>query len=252
MDLKALVKGTKKASPPKMLIYSEHGLGKSSLAAASPAPVFINIEDGLSEIETNAFPVTETYEDVKEQLSAILKEDHEFKTLVIDTVDWLETRINEYVCKNGSKESISDFSYGSGFQQTFEETVKIVKMLNKIHKERNMGIILLSHAIIKSFSNPLGDDYDTYRLKLREKNAELYLEYATLVGFLHIPVFVATETKGFSEKTKAVSPNSRILSVNPSACYSAKNRYFLTEDINIPSPSEGWKNLITAIKTREV
>lgn len=247
MDLKALVKSTKKASPPKMLIYSEHGLGKSSLAAAAPAPVFINIEDGLSEIETDAFPVAETYEDVKEQLTMVLQEEHQFKTLVIDTADWLETRINEYVCKQGNKESISDFAYGAGFQQTFEETVKIVKMLNKIHREKNMGIILLSHAVIKSFSNPLGGDYDTYRLKLREKNAELYLEYVTLVGFLQIPVFVSTEKKGFSEKTKTVSAG-RVLSVSPNAGFSAKNRYNLTEDIQIPSPAEGFSNLMDAIK----
>jgi len=247
MDLKALVKSTKKSSPPKMLIYSEHGLGKSSLAAAAPSPVFINMEDGLSEIETNAFPVALTYEDVKAQLTAVLTEEHGFKTLVIDTVDWLETRINEYVCLQGNKDSISEFGYGAGFQQTFEETVKIVKMLNKIHIEQHMGVILLSHAIIKGFSNPLGDDYDTYRLKLREKNAELYLEYVTLVGFLHIPVYVTTEKKGFSEKTKTVS-SGRVLSVSPNAGFSAKNRYKITEDIQIPSPSEGFKNLMAEIK----
>jgi hypothetical protein len=248
IDLKALVKSTKKTSPPKMLIYSEHGLGKSSLAAAAPSPVFVNIEDGLSEIETNAFPVAETYEDVKEQLSAVLQEEHQYKTLVIDTVDWLETLINEYVCQQGGKDSISDFGYGAGFQQTFEETVKIVKMLNRIHREKNMGIILLSHAVIKSFSNPLGGDYDTYRLKLREKNAELYLEYVTLVSFLHIPVFVTTEKKGFSEKTKTVA-SGRVLSVSPNAGFSAKNRYNITEDIQIPSPTEGFKNLMNAIKS---
>jgi hypothetical protein len=247
MDLKELVKSTKKTSPPKMLIYSEHGLGKSSLAAAAPSPVFINIEDGLSEVDAKAFPVAETYEDVKKYLSIVLTEDLGYKTLVIDTVDWLETRINEYVCQQNGKNSISDFSYGSGFQQTFEETVKIVNMLNKIYREKNMGIILLSHAVIKSFSNPLGGDYDTYRLKLREKNAELYLEYVTLVSFLHIPVFVTTEKKGFSEKTQTVS-SGRVLSVSPNAGFSAKNRYNITEDIQVPSPAEGFGNLMNAIK----
>lgn len=248
IDLKALIKSTKKASPPKMLIYSEHGLGKSSLAAAAPAPIFINIEDGLSEIDGKAFPLAETYKDVKKYLSIVLNEDLGYKTLVIDTIDWLETRINEYVCNQGNKDSISDFGFGAGFQQTFEETVKVVKMLNKIHKEKNMGIILLSHAVIKSFSNPLGGDYDTYRLKLREKNAELYLEYVTLVSFLHIPVFVTTKKQGFGEKTETVTSN-RVLSVNPSAGFSAKNRYNIVDDIQVPSPTEGFSNLMNAIKS---
>ena len=108
MDLKAMIKKTKKASPPKMLIYSEHGLGKSSLAAAARAPLFINVENGLSEIDTDAMDVPGTLEDVQEQLSMVLNEDHQYKTLVIDTIDWLETRINEYVCRQGNQKSISN------------------------------------------------------------------------------------------------------------------------------------------------
>lgn len=248
MDLKAMIKKTKKASPPKMLIYSEHGLGKSSLAAAAPAPLFVNVENGLSEIDTDAMNVPGTLEDVQEQLSMVLSEDHQYKTLVIDTIDWLETRINEFVCRQGNQKSISDFGYGAGFQQAFEETVKIVKMLDKIHTDKGMCVILLSHAVIKTFQNPLGSDYDTYRLKLREKNAELYLEYATIVGFLRIPVTVVEEKQGFTNKTKAIAPPDRVLSATPNAAYSAKNRYWITEDIPLPSPTEGWKNLVTAMK----
>lgn len=248
MDLKAMIKKTRKAAPPKLLIYSEHGLGKSSLAASAPSPLFINVENGLSEIDTDAMDVPGTLEDVQEQLSMVLNEDHEYRTLVIDTIDWLETRINEYVCRQGNQKSISDFGYGAGFQQAFEETIKIVKMLDKIHTEKGMCVILLSHAVIKSFQNPLGDDYDTYRLKLREKNAELYLEYATMIGFLRIPVTVAVEKQGFANKTKAIAPPDRVLSSAPNAGYSAKNRYWITEDIQLPSPTEGWKNLMVAIK----
>lgn len=251
MDFKKMVKKTRQSVAPKLLVYSEHGLGKSSLAAAAPSPLFIDVENGLAEIDTDALDIPATLEDVQKQLSMVLREEHQYKTLVIDTLDWLETRINEHICRRGSKNSISDFGYGAGFQQVFEETVKIVKMLDEIHTTRGMCIVLLSHTIIKTFQNPLGMDYDTYRLKLREKNAELYLEFATLVGFLRIPVVLTTEEQGFKETTKAISSQERVLSVVPNAGYSAKNRYWITEDIAIPDPKMGWSNLINAIKSNK-
>lgn len=243
---------TRESVPPKILIYSEHGLGKSSLAAAAPNPIFINVENGLAEIDTEmAGPVPETLGEIQSQLSSVLHDKHEYKTLVIDTLDWMETRINEHVCRQGGQTSIADFEWGSGYSHIFEETIKIQKMLDIIHKERKMCIILLSHAIVRNFKNPLGANYDTYHLKLREKNAQLYLEFLTLVGFLHISTYVNTEKKGFKEKTTVTASASRVLSVCPTPCFQAKNRYWIKEDIQIPSPQQGFINLMQAIKPKQ-
>lgn len=240
---------TRKNKPPKIVIHGDHGVGKSALAAASNNPVFINIEDGLENIDTDAFPVPETFQDVLDQLLFIYEKEHGYKTLVIDSLDWLETLINTHVCHEGGKDSISDFGFGKGFQAALEQFGRVVTALSKIRNERNMAIILLCHSHIKEYQNPLGESYDTFRLKLRDKNAELFLEFVTMVGFLHFETFVRKgEQSGFNQKAKAIGGTERVLSVAPHAAYQAKNRYDITDDIQLPSAEKGWQNIIKAIK----
>jgi len=239
---------TRKNKPPRILVHADHGLGKSSLGAAAPNPIFIQTEDGLESIDTSAFPLCKNFDTVLEQLSWVYAQPHEFQTLVLDSLDWTETLIAQHVCKEGNKQSISDFGYGAGFQGILEQFGRVIKALTAIREERNMGIILIAHSQIKSYANPLGADYDRHCIKLRDKNAELFLEWADLVGFLHFSVFVNTKKDGFGETTKAIGGTDRVLSCSPSAAYVSKNRYGITGDIAMPDPITGWNNIIAAIK----
>jgi hypothetical protein len=239
---------TKTSKPPRILIHADHGIGKSSLAAASPDPIFIQTEDGLENIDTNALPLCKDFDTMMLQLSEVYEQPHDFKTLVIDSIDWTETLIAQHVCRAANKASISDFGYGAGFQAVLESFGRVIKAVTAIREDRGMGIILIAHSQIKTYANPLGADYDRHCIKLREKNAELFLEWADLVGFLHFAVFTKVTRDGFGESTKAVGGTDRVLSCAPSAAYVSKNRYGITTDISIPDPTTGWNNLITAIK----
>jgi len=244
------IQKTKKNSPPRILIHADHGVGKSSLGASAPNPLFIQTEDGLDNIETNALPMVEDYQMLLGQLKEIYEEDHDFQTLIIDSLDWAETLINKHVCQIGGKDSISDFGYGAGFQMTNDCFGKIIECLNLIRQDRGMIIILIAHSQVKTYQNPLGSDYDRHQIKLRDKNAELFLEWVDVAGFMHFQTFVKTEEKGGFQKdaTKAIGGCDRILSCSPSAAYVAKNRYDIQTDIQLPTAVEGWNNLVNAIK----
>ena len=79
----ALRKG-KQDVPPRICIYGGHGIGKSTLASKFPAPIFISTEDGLDSLDVTSFPRATKVEDVVENIKTLIKEDHEFKTVVID------------------------------------------------------------------------------------------------------------------------------------------------------------------------
>ena len=239
---------TKKSKPPRIIIHADHGLGKSSLAAKAPRPIFIQTEDGLDEIDTEAFPMATTFNQAMSQLKSVYEEEHDYKTLVIDSLDWLEKLINAHICKEGGKESISDFGYGAGFQMAYEQFERVKNALNDIRTKKNMAIILICHSQVAAYNNPLGADYDRHKIKLRDKNAELFMEWADLIGFLHFQTFTTEKKEGFSTTVKAIGGTERVLSCYPSAAFVSKNRYGIKDDIIIPDPQTGWNNLITAIK----
>lgn len=239
---------TKKNKPPRILIHADHGLGKSSLAAAAPKPLFIQTENGLENIEAEAFPLCPDFETMMLQLTQVYEADHDYKTLAIDSLDWTETLIFRHVCSEGGKDSISDFGYGAGYTAALEQFNRVVKALTAIREERGMAVILIAHSQIKTYQNPMGADYDRHQIKLREKNAELFLEWVDLAGFLHFQTFTNKIEGGFGgERHKAVGGTQRVLSCAPSAAYVSKNRYNITDDIPLPDPTVGWNNLMNAI-----
>ena len=48
--ISSITKG-REAQPPRIMIYGSEGVGKSTFAALAPNPVFVQTEDGLSEID---------------------------------------------------------------------------------------------------------------------------------------------------------------------------------------------------------
>jgi hypothetical protein len=238
---------TKHTRPLRALIYGSHGLGKSSLAAAAPEPLFINLEDGLSEIDTVALPQTETFTEFMDQLRLIYSEDHGKKTLVIDSIDKLEVLIFQHVSRQAGVDAISDIPYGQGYGSALAEFNRVIAALTAISVDKNMHIILLAHAEVREFKNPLGENYDVYRVKLREKNGELFAEFVSLIGFLRFDVRTKTKQDGFSESTKVLPNAQRVLCCAPTAQYDAKNRYGINKPIPVPDPTTGWDNLIKAV-----
>jgi hypothetical protein len=112
-----------------------------------------------------------------------------------------------------------------------------------------MIIVLTAHSQIKTYQNPMGLDYDRHQIKLRDKNAELFLEWCDLVGFLHFQTFIKKEERRFgTDVTKVVGGTERVLSCAPSAAYVSKNRYGITCDIPLPDPKTGWENIVKSIK----
>lgn len=240
---------TRQSKPPRILIHADHGLGKSSLAAAAPNPVFIQTENGLENIDADAFDPCHSFDMLISQLTEVYTEKHDYKTLVIDSLDWAETLIFKHVCKEGRKDSISDFGYGAGFQAALEQFGRVIRVLTAIREERGMIVILTAHSQIKTYQNPMGLDYDRHQIKLRDKNAELFLEWCDLVAFLHFQTFTKKKESRFgAEVTKAVGGTERVLSCAPNAAYVCKNRYSITNNILLPDPKTGWKNVVKAIK----
>lgn len=101
--------------PPRITIHGVAGVGKTTFAAQAYKPVFIQTEDGLGTLSANHFPLARTFEEVLDALAALYTEEHDFKTVVIDSVDWLEPLIWGKACRDNGWASIEDAGYGKGY-----------------------------------------------------------------------------------------------------------------------------------------
>ena len=58
-DLKSISRNNA-ALAPRVMLYGVEGVGKSTMAAYSPKPIFILTEDGLGSLPVQHFPLAKT------------------------------------------------------------------------------------------------------------------------------------------------------------------------------------------------
>ena len=100
MGLMQQIQSGRSAAPPRMLVYGTEGIGKSTLAAHAPNPIFVQTEDGLGEIDCHKFPLATSFDDVQAALAELHNEQHDYQTVVIDCLDWLERLIWDAICQD--------------------------------------------------------------------------------------------------------------------------------------------------------
>lgn len=214
--------------PQKAVVYGPEGVGKSTLAGHAPEPVFLDTEGGTHHLDVARFDAVTTWEEITAAVSQLAKADHPFKTLVIDTADWLEKRLAEHLCRKSNKESLEDYGYGKGWVILAEEFARFLTSLNAL-TDRGMHVVFLAHSTVKKFEAPdQAGSYDRFELKLSKQNAPLLKEWADLVLFGNFVTKIAEKDNG---KMRGLGGKERVLFANHSAAYDAKNRHGLPDKL---------------------
>lgn len=223
--------------PPRILIYGTEGVGKSTFAASAPKPIFIQTEDGLNQINCAKFPLVHVYQEVIDYLGSIRDDAHDYLTLTIDSLDWLERLVWDHVCERSNVKNIEKVGGGfaKGYTFALDEWREIIDILNTIRSKRNMAIILVAHAKIEKFEDPESPTYDRYSPRLHKHATALFSEWADAVLFATRKSITVKEGKGFEERNIAQpigkDGGERIIrSVGSPACV-AKNRYGMPDQL---------------------
>ena len=232
MKLLEQVQRGKVAAPRRTLMYGVHGVGKSTFGSMAERPVFIQTEDGLGNIECERFPVAGKYADVIAALAELYTEPHEYQTVVIDSLDWLERLIWADVCQKRGVESIEDIGYGKGYVFALTNWREVLAGLDALRNERGMGIILIAHAQIERFANPETDTYDRYSPRLQKLASALVQEWCDEVLFATYKVLTKTTTESFDRKrVQGLGTGERILRTTERPAHVAKNRLGLPDEL---------------------
>lgn len=238
-DLKSIKRNTSFAAP-RVLVYGVEGIGKSTFAAGAPEPVFIQTEDGLGSLAVDHFPIAAKVGDVLDAISTLFDDGHSFKTVVIDSLDWLETLIWRDI---ESRYDAKDLAYGKGAMIAADKWREILDGLTALRNDRSMSVILIAHTEIKRFDSPETEPYDRYQPKLQARSSALVREWCDAVLFANYKTLIKKDDVGFNKTvSRGITTGERLLFTSERPAYMAKNRYGLPDSIPL-----SWEAFETAI-----
>jgi hypothetical protein len=249
MSLMSRVERGRTPKPPRLLVYGTEGIGKSTFGSQAPKPIFIQTEDGLGEIACDKFPLASTYDEVVAALADLRTEQHEYETVVIDSLDWLERLVWDKLCAQYGVNSIEkvDGGYARGYTHALAYWREIVEHLNALRNHRGMVVLLIAHSKVERFEDPESSSYDRYSPRLHKHAAALITEWCDAVLFATRKFRTQSEDAGFSKKRTiahaiGTDGGDRILRCVGGPSCIAKNRYGIVEELPL-----SWAAFVAAL-----
>lgn len=219
--------------PQRVVVYGAPGVGKTQLAMAFPSPVFLCAEEGLGARAVARFEGTVTsYAQVHDAFTQLYRERHDFKTIVLDSLDWLMPAITaEALTRHGAK-SMDDkdaVDYGRGHRWVCEAVGDLLRWANLTAAHRGMHVVIIAHAQAVEARAPQGEKYTAWGLGIPRPSARLVTEWADEIWFVATDVCATAENKKTHERL-GYGTSSRIVHVAPNPAWVAKSRALLHED----------------------
>lgn len=223
----AIHKG-KQAKARRMLIYGEPGVGKSTLASQFPRPVFLNIEDGIRDLDCDHTDQIRTSREFMQYLVAELPST-DYATIVIDTVDWLEKLLMSDVAQKAGKATIDDIGFGRGYQALAKSWHDVFNGLGHLWNQ-GRHILFTCHQTIDRFADPEGDGYNYYRPALHKSGSACVTEWCDEVLFCRYGRSIRKADDG--KRTVAVQGQRKIVCNNMQSI-EAKNRLGMPDEVEM-------------------
>ncbi len=225
--------------PTRAVLYAAEKSGKTSFGCHAPKPVFLMTagETGLlTLIESGQVPPTanfgadfRTWHELLMHARAIRDEQHDYKTLVLDTGNGAESLCMASVCDGQFHGEWGEYnSYGRGMSATIPIWSEFLGLLDQIRLNRKMSILFLHHAKVKTFQDPAGNDWDQWRPEAQDKLWGLTHKWADVIAFYGQRVAVSKDDKAGGV--------TRFLRLGNSPAMVAGNRYGMPDELVASKP----------------
>lgn len=235
--------------PPRLLVHSYPGTGKTTFGAGNKRAIFVPFEKGLTGVQVNAFPLIKTWQEYLEAIQALGTADarESFDTVVIDTVDWLEPVIHKEVCRVGKQTNIEGFRYGKGYTLSDDYWRQFVRHMDELN-DMGYAVLLLAHSSVSKTTTRNGESYDKVGIKMHKRAVAIVQEWPDAIGYLELENIVVKADGGFSKTHGHVRDSGRVIAhFHGSNNYLSKNRYEGVPDPFYVDKETGWDDFISCV-----
>jgi len=211
----------------RCVLYGTEGIGKTTLAAAFPAPVILDTEDGTRQIDCARVRCSD-WMSLQAAMVELGGDAQGFETVVIDSVDWAERMVLEHMLRKAGKKSIEDFGFGKGYTMLAEQISALIRQADVLIG-RGLNVVFVGHSTVKRTTPPDQDEgFDRYELKLSRQVGPLFQEWADALLFCN---YRTRLVEGADGRTRAKGGKERVMYAERTAAFDAKNRYGLASEL---------------------
>jgi len=205
---------------PKGIVYAPPGAGKTTLGSRTIKPIIIDCENGAAHVDCDRTPYLSDWPSIEEWLTALATTEHDYGTVVVDSVDWLLRRAEEHVAGvNGSDAGMSQTlnrshgGYGNGKQVLRNYIYQYLLPTLDAMVNKGIAVLLLAHATRREITNIDGITFEKSAPEIHPDLANTMIEWSDFVGAARI------------------GANGRVLVLSETNQLLAKNRYGIDSEL---------------------
>ena len=211
----------------RVCFYGVESVGKTTLAAKVPQPVFLDVEKGSAHLDVPRQEI-KTWMELLEVVKELAAGNYGYKSVVLDSIDWAERLNHTDLCEQKKIKSLEEIPYGKGFVMAAE---RMARFLNDLDRLVDVGIhvVLIGHAQVKRQEPPdQVQAFDRYELKLTKQASPLIKEWVDHLFFLNFKTRIVESDSG---KAKGRGGKERVIYTTHAAAYDAKTRSELADEL---------------------
>ena len=161
-----------------ILIYGRAKIGKSTFCSQFEKPLFLATEPGLNNLEVYKVNIN-NWEVFLDACKSLAEGKHDFKTIVIDTIDNLVVYCSAYICAQHNVNHPADLPHGKGWHFVTSELTRVISKLSML----GYGLVMTSHCDMEEIETKT-KKYNRFTISISGKNRSLFLNMADIILFV--------------------------------------------------------------------
>ena len=164
-----------------ILLYGRAKVGKTTLAAEFPNPVFLATESGHGYLKKKVKICNcSNWSKFIDACKYLAKGEHDRKTVIIDTIDNLVDSCTEHICAEQGIGHPSELAMGKGWALVTSELRRTMTKLSLLP----YTLVMVSHSVKETIETSTGRKYDRWSIAPSGKNKGIFLNMSDMILFI--------------------------------------------------------------------